>query len=196
MATARLVRVRGQMPSLRTMAALAGTAAFGLLIGGLLAALLATQFFGYKMVTVQSDSMEPALKPGDLIATRPVPIEDVKVGDIVLFDEGRDVHFLAAHRVVGFINLHINIHNSATGEVTTEEARLLRTKGDANTIEDVQPVDASRLRGRLWFTVAGAGLLFERVPIQTVLLGIAGLTAVGWVLFEIGARWPRKKPVG
>jgi signal peptidase len=176
-----------------TVLGLLSSASFGLLIGGLLAALLAVQVFGYKVVTVQSYSMEPALRRGDLVVARPVHIDDVKQGQIVLFEEGRDVRFIAAHRVVGFINLRTNINNTTTGEVTTQESRLLRTKGDANAAEDAQPVDASRLRGRLWFTVPKASLILDRVPLQTVLVGVAGLAGAGWLVFELHQRLGRRK---
>jgi len=193
MAELRAVARLPWAPPLSTVLGLLASAAFGLLIGGLLAALLAVQVFGYKVVTVQSSSMEPALSRGDLVVARPVRIDDVNQGQVVLFEEGRDVRFIAAHRVVGFINLRTNINNTTTGEVTTQESRLLRTKGDANATEDAQPVDASRLRGKLWFTVPKAGLILDRVPLQTVLLGVAGLAAAGWLLFELHQRLARRK---
>ena len=177
----RLARV-SSLPSV--MGVLASTA-FGLLIGGLLAALLAIQVFGYHVVTVQSFSMEPALERGDLIVSRPVNIDDVKQGQVVLFMEGRDTRILVVHRVAGLINLRTNINNTTTGEVTTEETRLLRTKGDANPTEDAQPVAASDLRGRLWFTIPNAGLIVDRVPVQTVLLGVAAATGIAWLAFEL-----------
>ena len=177
----RLARVS----SLPTVMGVLASAAFGLLIGGLLAALLAIQVFGYHVLTVQSDSMEPALTRGDLIATRPVAIEDVQPGQIVLFEEGSDVRFLAAHRVTGLINLRTNVNNTTTGEVTTQETRLLRTKGDANPTEDAQAVEASRLRGRLWFTIPKVGLILNQVPLQAVLLGMAAATGIAWLAFEL-----------
>jgi len=182
------------VPSLSTMTGVLASGAFGLLIGALLAALLAVRFFGYSVVTVQSGSMEPTLSRGDVIVARPVHIDDVQVGQVVLFEQGRDVSFIAAHRVAGFINLNTNINDTTTGEVTAQESRLLRTKGDANSAEDAQPVDAGRLRGRLWFTMPKAGLVFDHMPLQSLLLGVAGLAAVGWLVFELHRRLGRRKP--
>ena len=193
MAEVRTVSRLPWAPPLSTAAGVLASAAFGLLVGGLLAVLLAVQVFGYHVVTVQSNSMEPALTRGDVIVARPVRMDDVKEGQVVLFDEGRDVHFLVAHRVVGFVNLRTNINNTTTGEVTTQESRLLRTKGDANDTEDAQPVDASGLRGSLWFSIPKAGLIFDRVPLQAVLLGVAGLAAVGWLVFELRHRLGRRE---
>jgi len=179
---------------LRTALGLLGSAAFGLLLGALLAAFLAIQFFGYKVVTVQSFSMEPALERGDLVVSRPVSIDDVKQGQIVLFMEGRDTRILVAHRAVGFINVTANIHNSQTGEDTAQKSRLIQTKGDANPTVDAQPVMASDLRGRLWFTIPKAGLILHRAPLQTVLLGIAAVTGVAWLAYELYRRKSGKRP--
>ena len=170
-----------------------GSAAFGLLLGGLLAAFIAIQFFGYKVVTVPSFSMEPALERGDLIVSRPVSMDDVKQGQIVLFMEGRDTRLLVAHRGAGVMNVTTNIHNSHTGEDAVQKSRLLQTKGDANPTADAQPVAASDLRGRLWFTIPKLGLILDRVPLQTVLLGIAAVTGVAWLAFELYRRRARKR---
>jgi signal peptidase I len=193
MAEMKAVARLAWVPSLSRVAGVLVAAAFGLALGGLLATLLAVHFFGYRIVTVQSGSMEPALSRGDVIFSRPVNINDVKVGQIILFDEGRDIHFIAAHRVVGFINLHTNITDSATGNVTTEDSKLLQTKGDANATQDANAVDASRLRGRVWFTIPGAGLVLDHIPLQMALFGVAGLAAACWLTLELYQRLGRRK---
>ncbi len=162
-----------------------GSAAFGLFIGSLLAGFVAVQFFGYKVVTVQSNSMEPALERGDVIISRPVNINDVEAGQVVLFMEGERTRILVAHRAVGFINLTINVHDSKTGEDTQEHQRLLQTKGDANPTQDAQPVSPQDVRGQLWFTIPGAGFVLDRVPLQVVLLGLAAATAILWAGYEV-----------
>src|SRR3990170_4454672 len=170
-----------------------GSAALGLLLGGLLAAFIATQFFGYKVMTVQSFSMEPALERGDLIVSRPVSIDDVKQGQVVLFREGQRTRLLVAHRVAGFVNVTTNIHDSQTGEDTVQKSRLLQTKGDANPAVDAQAVAASDLRGRLWFTIPKVGLILDRIPLQTVLFGIAAAAGIAWLAYELHRRRTRKQ---
>ena len=170
-----------------------GSAAFGLLLGGLLVAFLAIQFFGYKVVTVRSFSMEPALERGDLVVSQPVNIDDVKQGQVVLFMEGQRTRLLVAHRVAGFVNVTTNIHNSQTGEDTVQKSRLLQTKGDANPAVDAQAVAASDLRGRLWFTIPKVGLILDRIPLQTVLLGIAAATGIAWLAYELHRRRTREQ---
>ncbi len=193
MGTVSIVARLARLPSLPTVLGVLASAGFGLLIGGLLAALLAMQVFGYHAVTVQSFSMEPALQRGDLIVSQPVNIDDVKRGQVVLFMEGQDTRILVAHRVAGFVNVTTNIHNSQTGEDTVQKSRLLQTKGDANPTVDAQPVAASDLRGRLWFTTPKVGLILDRVPLQAVLLGMAAATGIAWLAFELWQRRSRKR---
>jgi signal peptidase len=169
-----------------------GSAAFGLLVGTLLAALLATQFFGYRILTVESFSMEPALRRGDVIVSRPANIADIKVGQIALFEQGQVTRILVAHRVTGFVNATVNIHNSETGEDTQEHQRLLQTKGDANTAADGNAVSAVDLRGRLWFTIPRIGVILNKIPLQVVLLGVAAGTGALWAVYEL-ARARRRR---
>jgi signal peptidase len=193
MVRTRIVARLARLPSLPTVLGVLASAGFGLLMGGLLAALLATQVFGYHVVTVQSFSMEPALERGDLIVSQPVNIDDVKQGQVVLFMEGQETRILVAHRVAGFVNVTTNIHNSETGEDTVQESRLLQTKGDANPTVDAQAVAASDLRGRLWFTIPKVGLILDRVPLQTLLLSVAAVTGIAWLAFELWQRRSRRR---
>lgn len=164
----------------------------GAAVGLLIVAALSLHMFGYRILTVQSNSMEPLLTRGDLAITRPAAVTDVDVGEVVLFEDGQSIRFLTLHRVVGVINLTTNIHNTTTGEVSAEHSRLLRTQGDANPSPDSMPVGADRLRGVLWFTVPRIGFVMDEVPLQTVLLGIAALTGALWAAYELLHRRARR----
>jgi signal peptidase len=75
---------------------------------------------------VLSASMAPAIKPGDVVVTKPVPAASLRVGDIpVLIDPKRGTAPIA-HRVV-------SVNSSPTG------AAVL-TKGDANPAPDDGPL--------------------------------------------------------
>ncbi len=79
-------------------------------------------FFPIDIVT--SDSMNPSLMQGDLIAWTPIRIEDVKVGDVVVFKSWLSWpdQKLVVHRVV---------------EIRTEWGKpALVTKGDGNNYTD------------------------------------------------------------
>lgn len=170
--------------------ALAGIC-LGTFAGLMLTVVIAVQFLGYRILTVQSGSMEPALMRGDIILTRPVPIADLERDDIILFEDGVQTRILVAHRVAGVVNVTTNVVNSSSGEESSYKTRILRTKGDANPLADPGVVDATRLRGELFLTIPGAGYVLERIPIQRVLLGIAALAAAAWCIGEVRVRWKR-----
>lgn len=170
-----------------------GSIFFGLLIGGLLVGLLATQLFGYHVATIQSFSMKPALDRGDVIVTRPVSINDVKAGDIIVFEEGTQTKLLVAHRVYNVMPVTTRIENSTTGEVTESKSIMLRTKGDANSQPDDTFVTASNFKGKVMLTIPQAGFIAGDIPLQYVFLGIFVLTTISWAAYE-GVRRVRRKP--
>ncbi len=100
--------------------------------------------FGWRMAAVASGSMEPELKAGSLVITRPVEPQEVMVGDIIVFSPNGVTlgEYEVIHRVIGI-----------------EEASPLyfKTKGDANDNPDPFMVPARNLVGRIWFKVHYAG---------------------------------------
>lgn len=102
-----------------------GLSALACAIGGALAMVLV---LGVRPALVAGRSMEPALVPGDLCIASPWAVP--RRGDIVLF--GTQGTRPVLHRVVG------------VGELGT-----LRTKGDANSSVDREPVAAGEVRGRV-----------------------------------------------
>ena len=125
-------------------------------LGGLLLAVVATRVFDFEVLTVRSGSMEPAIARGDLIVVKPQAIERVNEGDIVLFAAGGD-GIPTVHRVVGINEIEFRVTDTATGAVDSSFDYRLVTKGDANPEPDTAEVDASRLRGEVWFTRARRG---------------------------------------
>ncbi len=173
---------------------LLGSLLAGLALAGLILAVLATQFFGFHALAIQTGSMRPTLETGDLILTRPVAIDRVKDGDIVLFETGGDRHVLVAHRVAGIVTLTTNVTDPATGKVTVERTRMLRTRGDANRSADAGLVGQDRLRGVVWLTIPRVGRILADYPVQLALAVIAALSGTAWVVWEARsfARRPRR----
>jgi signal peptidase len=155
----------------------------GLVLGIAIVFLVATQVMGYRVASIATDSMRPALAPGDLIVTQPVGIDSIVNGDVVLFQEGVTTPILVAHRVSNVVTVNVNVTDSATGAKHTETSRILRTKGDNNAVVDDAPVDAANFRGRLWLHIPNAGG-FLASPTPFIL--IAGGIGVLWLLFEVG----------
>ena len=77
-------------------------------------------FFGIQRYLVVSGSMEPKLYAGDIVFVNTnIDFEDVEIGDVIIFKH-RDMNIV--HRVI---------------EATTIDGqKYLKTKGDANKVDD------------------------------------------------------------
>ena len=98
-------------------------------------------FLGYYAFIVVSNSMSPNIVRGDIVIIREAPIEEINVGDIILFIS-RDGPIV--HRVV-------------EKGVDDNNQIFLRTKGDANTGLDPDPVYEENLIGWLVITIPEVG---------------------------------------
>src|SRR5690606_2120739 len=99
---------------------------------------LSITFFGFKLVRVQSSSMEPALSVGDLVLVRPVAPKDIKEGDIILFET--NVGAQVMHRVVGINSIITNVRTPEGELVESNEKFRFLTQGDANPNPDAGDV--------------------------------------------------------
>ena len=152
-------------------------------LAALLVAVIATRLFDYELLTVRSGSMEPAITSGDLIVVKPVAMDTVVEGDVVLFAAGGD-GIPTVHRVAGINEVELRISDPATGAVDVQTDYRLVTKGDANEQPDIQEVTAERLLGEVWFTVPGGGAI-TGLPLQYILLGFAACCVAAWGAWEI-----------
>ena len=78
---------------------------------------------------VLSGSMRPGLQPGDIVLTKRVPIDDLRVRDVVVFHPPGDATRQTVHRIVKL---------TTKGGTTT-----ITTRGDANSSNDVDPSSLS-----------------------------------------------------
>jgi signal peptidase I len=165
---------------------------FGILAGTLVVAITATRLLGFGALTVTSGSMSPAIAPGDLIVVKPVAISSVRVGDVVLFERGRD-SIPTVHRVVAINEIEIRITDGEGGRVKESytEHRLV-TQGDANPASDSGEVTADELRGVIWFTIPLAGTLAD-YPMQWLFMVLAMAAGIGWAAWELSMRARRKR---
>ena len=90
----------------------------------------------YKIVMVLTDSMDPALKVNSLSILDKCRIEDVKIGDIIMYQS--HVGFKVTHRVID-----IQINNN--------EIQLI-TKGDRNPYRDFFPITKQNFLGKIIYT--------------------------------------------
>lgn len=171
----------------RAAISILGGLLFGLALGVAIATVLATQLFGWKVLKVESGSMEPALRVGDIVIIKPAAIGDVRKGDIVYFEDGSQKIPLV-HRVVAVQRYTTNLRNAQTGQVVASQTdTVLKTRGDANPVVDSQDTRAQQLKGTVWFHIPNvAGVL--NLPLQVILFAIAGAIGVLWLIWELVQR--------
>ena len=126
--------------------------------------------FGTTPMAVLSGSMSGTapdhIEVGDLIFVDKIQPEQLQVGDVIAFMEGRIV---VTHRIV-------DIETSAAGQ------RLFYTKGDANNAVDDHPVTEENLIGIYKARIPKIGdfAMFLRTPLGMVLfIGIPVVVLVG-----------------
>jgi len=166
-----------------TAVAVAGVL-FGVTLGLAVVSVLATQFFNYHLLTVESTSMVPALKKGDLVVVRPSSITKVHEGDIIYFDAAGNVP--TVHRAVAVNRIITTLRDGKTQKIIGQETDFrITTKGDANVAPDAGQVTPANFRGNVWFHLPTFGLLTSTgIQPQVLLFGVAGLIALLWAAWE------------
>lgn len=91
--------------------------------------LILPEVVGNKPVVVLTGSMEPNYKVGTLIYYKKVKQEDIKVGDVITFDNGNN--------------------DIVTHRVNDIKDNLFETKGDANDIADASLVEYKDIKGKV-----------------------------------------------
>ena len=131
----------------------------------------------FPVAVIASGSMSPTLDEGDVVAWVPVDIEEVNVGDVVVFKSyvGWSGERLVAHRV--------------TEILVDDDVLMLGTKGDASELDDPDVVGFSEpyvrsdhLLGRV-VSVEGQPLKIPLVGYMGVWLNNSGVSV--WVLFSM-----------
>lgn len=107
--------------------------------------LMGSRLLGFQVYTVLSGSMEPVYSVGDLLYVKPVDsLEDIQVGDDITFVLNEDL-VVATHRVVR----------------VDAEKQHFNTKGEANEIEDSEPVYFKNVIGVVQFSIPLLGYVSD-----------------------------------
>jgi len=111
----------------------------------------------YKLMVVQSGSMEPAIKTGSVVAV--MPSDSYQINEVITFS-GKDKNKSTTHRI-------------ADMEVISGKIYYI-TKGDANNAEDTDKVSRDKVIGKVLFSVpyAGYAVAAAKEPLGFVLLVI------------------------
>ena len=110
----------------------------------------------YKVMTVISGSMEPAIKMGSVVMVKPV--SDYKIGDVITFGPYSRTKAPTTHRIY---------------DIKVEGGQpIYITKGDVNNAPDPREIKKSDILGKVLFSVPyfGYGVDFAKKPIGFALI--------------------------
>lgn len=127
--------------------------------------------FGWRVDAVFSGSMEPELKVGGVVVNHSVPVEEIKVGDVITFYSPLNGK-LTSHRVIA-------VENSPL---------YFQTKGDANEDADPFILPAQNVVGKVCFHLPYLGYVtqFVKTPLGFVLtLCLPGLIIIAMEMRNI-----------
>lgn len=110
----------------------------------------------YKIMIVQSGSMEPAIKMGSIVAIRPV--EEYKINDVITFGPHTRTLAPTSHRIHD-----IRLENGQPVYIT---------KGDANNAPDSQEIFKKDILGKVMFSLPYLGFAvdFAKKPVGFALI--------------------------
>jgi signal peptidase len=129
--------------------------------------------FGWRVDTVFSGSMEPQLKAGGVVITRPVEADEIKVGDTITFYSPLSQK-LTSHRVI-----------------TVEEgsAFYFQTKGDTNEDADPFILPAQNVVGKVCFHLPYLGYVAQFIKTPLGLLLTLCLPGLVIIILEMRNIW-------
>ncbi|MFO7951563.1 MAG: signal peptidase I, partial [Bacillota bacterium] len=129
------------------------------------------QVAGYQIYIVLSGSMQPEFDTGSLAFVRETDPEALTAGDIITFRSPANPDSLTTHRIV---------------EVQDDDELQFVTRGDANNVNDPNPVPAENVVGKVTGSVPYAGYLMNFVQTSQGLILLIFVPGVLIIVFELG----------
>ena len=114
-------------------------------------------FFGLRTFVVVSGSMEPTIATGSIAIARPVPSQNLQIGDVIAFSPSSAASLPIIHRIVKIEERH--------------GVRYFTTRGDANSAADtplaLPPTGLLVVRAIPW---VGYAVYYAAQPAGTIVL--------------------------
>ncbi len=156
------------------------------------AAIVVPAAAGATPMTVLTKSMEPTYPPGTLVIVKPLPVEDVSIGDVITYQIASGRPEVVTHRVVSIIS-------------TSDGERRFVTQGDNNAVPDALAVQPVQIRGEVWYAIPWIGYVNNLVTpelrswlvpvIASGLFAYAGVQLGHWFVARRHRRTPEPEPV-
>ncbi len=128
------------------------------------------QVAGYQIYIVLSGSMSPEFDTGSLAFVREKEPEQLVVGDIITFKSPNDPDSLTTHRIV---------------EIQREDGLSFITRGDANNVNDPNPVPEDNVVGIVTGSVPYVGYLLSFVQTTQGLILLIFVPGILIIAFEL-----------
>lgn len=139
------------------------------LLGTLLAAAAVPRILGYQTYVIYGSSMEPTIKLGSLIVTKPAKVDDLQVGDIIAFRSGNET--TVTHRITG---------------IREEDGhRFFLTKGDASNGADPLETHLEGGVNRLAYHAPYLGYFVDFAKSTTGMILLVVLPALGLLALHL-----------
>jgi len=126
---------------------------------------------GHQAYIVLGGSMSPTFKAGSLALIKPLDPQSIKVGDILTYRTTDKSDLMTTHRVVAV--------NGQGNELS------FTTRGDANDVNDGQPVKPADIVGRVSTAIPYAGYLMQFAQTQKGLVALVFIPGVLIIIFEL-----------
>lgn len=110
-------------------------------------------FLGYKFFVVLTGSMSPTIEVGDLVVVKETEPEAITVGDVITYSVGDDN--VVTHRVK---------------DIVEENQLQFVTQGDANNVEDMNPIQHEDLVGKVVYHLGGVGTKVQFIQENIIII--------------------------
>ena len=128
---------------------------------------------GYSPFSIQSNSMAPALKKGDMIITHnKINFNDLKVNDIISFYSSENgSNIIKTHRIVNIID--------------NNNVRLYETKGDNNDTSDKVYITETDVIGKMVIRIPFLGAIIDFFKNKWIFLFLIVIPLSGIFIYQI-----------
>ncbi len=121
--------------------------------------------FGFKTFTIITGSMEPNIGVDDIVITKEVGEKDLKINDIISF---KDRDNIVTHRIIDIQK--------------TEKGSIFTTKGDNNSVSDLNRVKYKDIEGKYVGRIPKAGMISSLLKNKYVFGGVVVLLAICYLV--------------
>lgn len=153
------------------------------IVGALVVLIVLPRAVGGAALTVLTGSMAPTIPVGSVVVVQPVDPQTLTVGDVITYAVGADAN--STHRITA-------VHRTA-------DSLSFTTKGDANPAEDLEPVTAAAVRGKLLLTVPHLGMVKEAISFDGGTALMVLLLLASYAAWQFGSaardRWSQSTPI-